>query len=136
MIRHSLALLGALLAAMAAPVAFAAPRENLLPNPDFEAEDAAGWEKRTPDDADRALSIVTEAAHSGKRGARITNRKATISRWRQGADGKIKVPEGATICLRLIRSTWARGLRQPAPLLRAIGRNHSSAFRQVIGKSD
>jgi hypothetical protein len=140
MIRHSLALLGALLAAMAAPVAFAAPRENLLPNPDFEAEDAAGWEKRTPDDADRALSIVTEAAHSGKRGARITNRKPTISRWRLGADGKIKVPEGATIRL----SGWIRsdlGTEGYASLRLYCMRDRGEIMaqrdsRHVIGKSD
>ncbi|MBM4086348.1 MAG: hypothetical protein FJ272_16305, partial [Planctomycetes bacterium] len=77
---------------------------NLVRNADFEASDAAAWEKRTPDDADRTLSMGAEAARSGQGGARIVNRKPVWSRWRQGADGKLSVPAGATVRL----SGWIR----------------------------
>ena len=43
---------------------------NLLINGDFESAQIAVWEKRTPDDKDRALSIVAEA------GARRKTRRA------------------------------------------------------------
>lgn len=72
---------------------------NLLTNGDFESAQAGVWEKRTPDDKDRKLSIVAEAARSGKLGARIVNERAVISRWRQGADEKIKTPAGASVRL-------------------------------------
>ena len=72
---------------------------NLLTNADFESVQVVPWEKRTPDDKDRTLSVVAEAAHSGKGGARIANERTVVSRWRQGADGRLKVPAGATIRL-------------------------------------
>lgn len=72
---------------------------NLLINGDFESAQVAVWEKRTPDDKERALSIAAEAARSGKQGARIVNKGAVISRWRQGANGKLKVPVGASVRL-------------------------------------
>ncbi|MBI5684295.1 MAG: hypothetical protein HZC54_04385 [Verrucomicrobia bacterium] len=72
---------------------------NLLTNGDFENAQTGVWGKRTPDDKDRKLSIGAEAARSGKQGARIVNERAVISRWRQGADGKLKAPAGASVRL-------------------------------------
>lgn len=72
---------------------------NLLTNGDFESALTGVWEKRTPDDKDRELSIVAAAARSGKQGARIVNERTVISRWRQGAEGKIKAPVGASVRL-------------------------------------
>lgn len=72
---------------------------NLLRNPDFEAPDAAGWEKRTPNDPNRELKIVSADAHSGQRLARLVNHRATMSRWRQGADGTLKAPPGSVVRL-------------------------------------
>ncbi|MFA6564889.1 MAG: M14 family zinc carboxypeptidase [Verrucomicrobiia bacterium] len=81
-------------------VAFGAEQgPNLLTNGDFESAQVAPWEKRTPDDKDHTLSIVADAVHSGKQGARIVNQRAVVSRWRQGVDGKIKVPVGASVRL-------------------------------------
>jgi len=77
---------------------------TLLANGDFESAQAGTWEKRTPDDKDRALAILAEAARSGSRGARIVNQRPVISRWRQGADGRIRVPAGASIRL----TGWTR----------------------------
>ena len=49
-------------------VAFGAEQSpNLLINGDFESAQVAVWEKRTPDDKDRALSITAEAARSGNK---------------------------------------------------------------------
>ncbi len=81
-------------------VAFSAEQgPNLLTNGDFESALGAAWEKRTPDDKDRKLAIVTEASRSGKLGARIVNERAVVSRWRQGADGKLQAPAGASVRL-------------------------------------
>jgi len=70
-----------------------------LVNGDFESTPAVQWEKRTPDDKVRQLSVVAEAARSGKLGVRVVNKEAAISRWRYGADKHLKVPAGATVRL-------------------------------------
>lgn len=130
---HSLPLVLLLLIAQAQ-----AQTPNLLVNGDFE-EHTTAWEKRTPDDADRALSIVPEAARTGKYGARIVNRKEVWSRWRQGADQRLTAPPGATVRL----SGWIRtdlGTEGYATLRLYCMRDNAiaaqPATRPVLGKSD
>ncbi len=128
------------LAFAGASVAAAGQDANLLGNADFENADAAPWEKRTPDDKDRALSIAPEAARGGKLGARIVNRTGVWSRWRQGADGALRVPAGSTVRL----SGWIRtdlGCEGYATLRLYCMRDMNNilsqpAARPLAGKSD
>lgn len=78
-------------------------RPNLLANAGFEAGEQS-WDRRTPDGAERALSITAEAARTGGLGARIVNLSKTDSRWRQGQDRAIRVEPGAIVRL----SGWIR----------------------------
>lgn len=78
-------------------------RPNLLANPGFEAGEE-GWERRTPDSADRALSVTPEATRSGEAGARIVNHAKTDSRWRQGSGRTLAAEPGAVMRL----SGWIR----------------------------
>lgn len=87
------------LAAFPSAIRGGVPQANLLTDGDFETGSQGVWEKRTPDDRDRTLSLVGEATHSGKLGARIVNQAEVISRWRQGADGKIQAPPGSAVRL-------------------------------------
>ncbi|MBM3858694.1 MAG: zinc carboxypeptidase [Verrucomicrobia bacterium] len=88
------------LVALAAATIFSPEQDrHVLVNGDFESAPAIQWEKRTPDDKVRQLLIVAEAARTGKLGARIVNKEASISRWRYGADKQLKAPTGATVRL-------------------------------------
>lgn len=78
-------------------------RPNLLVNPGFE-DGEEGWEKRTPNDDKRVLSITAEAARTGEFGARIVNLQPDSSRWRQGAGAEMKIAPGSMIRL----SGWIR----------------------------
>lgn len=77
---------------------------NLLKDGDFETAPSSNWEKRTPDGPERALAIISGGAHSGERFARIVNRQAAISRWRQGADQALRLEPGSVVRL----SGWIR----------------------------
>lgn len=118
--------------------ATAAAPPNLLANPGLEAGEKP-WEMRSPSNADRTLSIVPEAARTGKLGARIVNLAKTDSRWRQGGDQSIRIEPGSTIRL----SGWIRtDLTEGYAALRIYGmadKDNISAqptSRTVIAKSD
>ena len=77
--------------------------ENLLKNPGFEEDLAVGWEKRTPDDADRKLFRDETAGRSGA-AAVLDNAKPAHTRLRQGHDRSIAVEPGSLVQL----SAWAK----------------------------
>lgn len=82
---------------------------NSLKNPSFEQDLAQGWEKRTPDDADRKLLRVEGQGRSGSACLVLENTKPTATRLRQGADGTLRLPAGALIEF----SAWVQNEMQP-----------------------
>ncbi|MEN6404420.1 MAG: hypothetical protein ABFD94_20930, partial [Armatimonadia bacterium] len=112
---------------------------NLLANPGFEAGEE-GWERRTPDSAERTLSITPEALRSGKAGARIVNHAKTDSRWRQGSGRTLAAEPGAVMRL----SGWIRTDLGPDgyAALRLYAMDEKGEItaqptsRPVVGKSD
>ncbi|MEN6641482.1 MAG: M14 family zinc carboxypeptidase [Armatimonadia bacterium] len=116
-----------------------AERPNLLANPGFEAGEE-GWERRTPDSAERTLSITPEALRSGKAGARIVNHTRTDSRWRQGSTRTLAAEPGSVMRL----SGWIRTDLGPDgyAALRLYAMDEKGEItaqptsRPVVGKSD
>ncbi|MCE5241211.1 hypothetical protein LLH23_22325, partial [bacterium] len=91
----------------ALPASWASAQPNLAPNPGFEMGEAdlpLGWGQRTPSDAARELAWSADAPHSGQRCVTITNRTDTLSRWRSGHGGDLRLKPGTAARL----SAWVR----------------------------
>ncbi|MEW6357221.1 MAG: M14 family zinc carboxypeptidase [Planctomycetota bacterium] len=75
------------------------PPDNLVRNGGMERDIETDWFKRTPNDDKRQLTRTEDAAHSGQWSLKIANTSDTLSRWRQGSDGSIRVKPGSILSL-------------------------------------